>query len=283
MPTLPNNARLPHKLLTGLATLLLAGVGVAQPPGHVRRLPLDGAPNFRDIGGYATADGRHVRWGQVYRSGQLSQLTVKDYEYLARRGISTVCDFRRDDERRSDPTQWKGPNPPEIPLLPTPGRNGPTTMELLAKGAGAAEMVAFMRATYERIVVIYAPSYGAAFQRILNGTGPTLYHCSAGKDRTGVFSAMLLLFLGVPRETAFADYLLSNDYAATAQQVNAAATGLKASPDAVRAVYMADRAYLDAALQTIERDFRSLDNYRRTELRLSDQDLVRLKVRLLEK
>ena len=269
-------------LLAALTTVLLANLAVAQPAGNLRRLPLDGAPNFRDLGGYPTTDGRHVRWGQVYRSSHLAKLTATDFEYLARLDISAVCDFRREDERQSAPTRWHGPNAPEILLPPTPHRDGPTTLERLANGAGASEMTDHMHEVYERMVVAYAPSYRIALRRILDSDRPTLYHCTAGKDRTGVFTALLLLFLGVPRETVFADYLLSNDYVATARQVDAAAAEMKTTPDAVRAVFVADRAYLEAALQAIDRNFHSLDHYRRTELGLSDQDLARLKSRLLE-
>ena len=271
-----------RRVLAALATVLAATLAAAQPAGNLRRLPLEGAPNFRDLGGYATTDGRHVRWGQVYRSSDLAKLTTRDFEYLARLGISVVCDFRRQDERRSAPTLWLGPNAPEILLPPTPDRDGPDTLERLAAGASTSEMTAFMLDTYERMVAAYAPSYRIALRRILDSDRPTLYHCTAGKDRTGLFSALLLLLLGVPRETVFADYLLSNDYVATARQVDAAATQMKTTPEAVRAVFVADRAYLESALQAIDRNFHSLDHYRRTELGLSDQHLARLKLRLLE-
>jgi len=263
-----------------LATALFAVVAPAQRAADVRRLPLEGAPNFRDLGGYATGDGKHVRWGQVYRSGHLAQLTEKDYKYLAGLGIRTVCDFRNDVERQVNPTHWQGPNPPEILSLPAlkPGRSG----REVGAGASPAEVAANMHAIYERIVVESGSSYRAVLQRILHGSGPTLLHCSAGKDRTGAFSAVLLLLLGAPRETVFEDYLLTNRYVGTPEQVAATAGGLKASPEGVRALLIADRGYLETALQAIDRKFGSLDNYRRTELGLSDQDLARLKARLLE-
>src|ERR1051325_5189508 len=75
---------------------------------------LEGASNFRDIGGYQTADGRHVRKGLVYRSNQLSSLTARDYEKLNALGIKLVCDFRTDGERRRQPTQWQGGPAPEM-------------------------------------------------------------------------------------------------------------------------------------------------------------------------
>src|SRR5262245_19920780 len=112
-----------HRIDTATFTLLLAlglnplGVGGAQtavssvqssPRSGERHIALEGAPNFRDLGGYATADGRHVRWNRIYRSGELSRLTDADYERLAQLRIAVVCDFRRDSERSAAPTTWRG-------------------------------------------------------------------------------------------------------------------------------------------------------------------------------
>jgi protein-tyrosine phosphatase len=265
-----------------IAVVLLTGLVIAQGQDKVRHLPLSGAPNFRDLGGYATTDGHHTRWGLVYRSGELSQLTAKDYEFVARLGITAVCDLRREDERTAAPTHWPGSNAPAILTMPTPARFGPTTRELLLKGMNETDMKARMRSVYEQMVVGYAPAFRDTLHRILDTAGPTLYHCSAGKDRTGVLSALLLSFLGVPRETVFQDYLLSDVYFDTAPRVDAMARELHASRAAVRAALTADRTYLEAAFMAIDRNYQSLDNYRRAELRLSDQDLLRLKARLLE-
>jgi protein-tyrosine phosphatase len=269
--------------LVALVIALASASALAQSADHVRRLPLQGAPNVRDIGGYATSNGKHVKWRQVYRAGALARLTDRDYEYLAGLGIAVVCDFRRDDERRAAPTEWRGPNPPEILALPgVPGPPVTGARDLLASGAGAEAVAASLRASYERYPESFASSYGTTLQRIINGSGPTLYHCSAGKDRTGLFSALLLTFLGVPRETVFEDYLLTNTYIGTADRIAATAKDLKASPEAARPLLIADRSYLEAAFHTIDRTYGSLDNYRRTALKLSDQDLERLKARLLE-
>src|SRR6267378_5563868 len=77
----------------------------------VRRLPLEGAKNFRDLGGYRTSDGHYVRWGLVYRSGYLADLTKQDYQYLRGLGIRLVCDVRAEGERMRSPTNWVGDSP----------------------------------------------------------------------------------------------------------------------------------------------------------------------------
>src|SRR5882672_4970576 len=99
----------------------IAGVGrVVQQATAVREHVsiLEGAANFRDIGGYATADGRHVRRGVVYRSNQLSDLTADDYRRLSALGIKLVCDFRTDGERHRSPTRWQGEAAPEMMHAP---------------------------------------------------------------------------------------------------------------------------------------------------------------------
>ena len=73
----------------------------------VRLLPLEGGRNFRDIGGYQTADGQHVKWGHVFRSGVMHELTDDDYDYLEQLGIRTVCDYRSEEERTNEPTDWR--------------------------------------------------------------------------------------------------------------------------------------------------------------------------------
>ncbi|HYL83158.1 MAG TPA: tyrosine-protein phosphatase, partial [Candidatus Angelobacter sp.] len=96
---------------TGRAYFHLTTAGGRTRVLSIRRLPLEGQDNFRDLGGYRTVDGRYVRWGRLYRSGQLANLTERDYEYLQPLGIRLVCDFRTDDERRRNATHWRGESP----------------------------------------------------------------------------------------------------------------------------------------------------------------------------
>ena len=192
-----------NAVLTGLIAVLLVVPGAAQRLGVDRHVSLEGARNFRDIGGYATSDGRRVRRGLLFRSDALAQLTESDYQALARLNIETVCDFRQDWEKQRAPTRWPGRNAPELLSLPNPAQAGPSYLELLANGATAADMAAYMLRGYETNVAEYAPSYAATLRRIVNSDRPVLYHCTAGKDRTGLFTALLLSFLGVPRSIYF--------------------------------------------------------------------------------
>ena len=256
----------------------------AQPASRERRVTLSGANNLRDLGGYATSDGRRVRWGQVYRSDQLAQLTDQDYEQIARLGIATVCDFRRDDERQRAPTRWRGSNPPEILLRLTPPPSDaplPDPTGTLTRGGSAEQVADAMRASYASNVTVLATTYGLVFKRILH-EGPTLVHCTAGKDRTGIFSAIFLLLVGVPQATVEDDYLLSNTYYGTDARIESMARAMKTTPEAARALLGVDLSYLRAALAEIATRYGSIDEYRRTMLGLSDDDLTALKAKVLE-
>ena len=273
-----------------LMLALLAALVVDAPPpggqsaGRERRVTLTGLTNLRDLGGYTTSDAKRVRWGLVYRSDQLAQLTDEGFAELAQRGITTICDLRRDDERRRAPTQWRGTVAPETLLrLPPPptDQTVPDPVGAATPGSSADEVAATMRASYASNVTALAATYGVIFKRILDGQR-VLVHCTAGKDRTGIFSALFLRLVGVPVEPVEQDYLLSNTYYGTDERIAGLARSLKTSPDSARALLGVDLSYLRAAFEEIEQRYTSLDNYRRTMLGLSDDDLKLLKERVLE-
>jgi protein-tyrosine phosphatase len=256
----------------------------------IRRLPLEGAKNFRDLGGYRAADGRYVRWGRVYRSNHLVNLTASDSAYLNALGIRLVCDVRSDGERARAPDHWTG-NAPEFFSVPI-GSNlitSPTGEDLKRRVATinseAKESVrAYGYATE------YAGQYAKILRRIAAGDLPVVEHCTAGKDRTGVFSAILLTALGVPRETVVQDYLLSNQYLLSPDTIETTtadlqrAFGLAEPPDisTVRTIMTSRPETLDATLDKIIKTYGSFDNYLRDALKLSDSDLALLRQRLLE-
>lgn len=181
-----------------------------------RRLPLKGADNFRDLGGYLTREGRRVRWGRLYRSDDLSSLTASDLKYLSRIGVRLVCDFRTERERESKPDKLVASE--DVALLGFPiEQEGVDPVEIrnkiLTGGITRLGMEHTMRAAYRAFVEEHAGVWAELLRRLADPSSlPTLVHCTAGKDRTGFAAALVLLTLGVPRETVFEDYLLSNRY-----------------------------------------------------------------------
>jgi protein-tyrosine phosphatase len=300
----PDQIDSPKPLLTILKTP--AEVSVPDLPGRVyfhlkpaagssrvvslRRLPLEGARNFRDLGGYRTSDGHYVRWGLVYRSNHLVNLTAKDSDYLNRLGIRLVCDVRSDGERARAPDHWTGDGP-EFFSVPI-GSNlitAPTVDDLKRRVAAINSETKDSVRAYD-YAIEYAGQYGKILRRIAAGDLPAVEHCTAGKDRTGVFSAILLTALGVPRDTVVQDYLLSNLYLLAPDAIaNTAADlqlafGLPEPPDisTVRTIMTARPETLEATLDKIAKTYGSFDIYLRDALKLSDSDLALIRQRLLE-
>jgi protein-tyrosine phosphatase len=254
----------------------------------VRRLPLDGAKNFRDLGGYRSAEGQYVRWGLVYRSGYLADLTRQDYEYLSGLGIRLVCDVRADGERMRSPTNWVGG--PEFLSVPIgPNRDGTITAEDLKRRVTAANDPNKVLAAYD-FAIKDAEQYGKIVHRIVAGDLPAVEHCTSGKDRTGVFSAILLTALGVPREAVVQDYLLTEHYLLAPDSFESTRAQLQkifglAEPldDAsVKAIIALRPQTLEATFDNINKTYGSFDAYLHDAVKLSDADRTILRQRLLE-
>ncbi|QPC83339.1 tyrosine-protein phosphatase [Phototrophicus methaneseepsis] len=177
-----------------------------------RILALEGAINFRDLGGYQTADGRQTRWGRVYRAASLSRLTDADLAHLASLGVRMVCDLRTHDEISSEPDLTPtGAVYKHMPLKQADGSDsGAGTYRTLLDDLANVEKS--MTTSYlSHMVDDNAPLYGELLSLIADVENqPFIFHCTAGKDRTGIGSALLLLALGVPEPTVVADYSLSN-------------------------------------------------------------------------
>ncbi|QJU59864.1 tyrosine-protein phosphatase [Sphingomonas sp. AP4-R1] len=249
---------------------------------HERALPLQGGQNFRDLGGYRTADGRTVRWGVLYRSGSMHFLTPADYAYLQKLGIRTVCDFRSTDERQSEPSNWPAKGAPHVLA-------DDYAMADLTGGIGfkpgamptAENAKATMAATYPQMLVRFNSQYRRMFGELLAGRVPLAFNCSAGKDRTGVAAALILSALGVPHDTVVEDYLLTNRYFDPQKVIRSPATTstewLKLPPDVLRAYMTADRAYIEAALKVVESHAGGTEGYFRDEMGLTKADLTKLR------
>jgi len=180
--------------------------------GLPRVIELQGCSNLRDLGGYRAADGRCLRMGRVFRGASLANLTDTDLVRFAALGIRTVCDLRGVNERGRAPSRLPHINTPEIVALPIEPRVGASLRDLLARNATKGEdMYAVLQTAYSAYAVEHLPRYRRLFELLLEGGRlPLLFHCSAGKDRTGFGAALLLTALGVPRETVMADYLATN-------------------------------------------------------------------------
>ena len=178
-----------------------------------RHVPLSGQPNFRDLGGYATADGRRVKWRAVYRSGELSQLTDGDVTKLGDLGIRTVVDLRSPEEVNA---RGEGRLPAGAELRPMPISSSDMFAKLIPmflRGDFSQVPPDLLDRVNRLLVRDFSSQYSGLLQTLLDAScRPLVFHCTQGKDRAGFGAAMVLSALGVPWETVLEDYLLSNHY-----------------------------------------------------------------------
>lgn len=228
-------------------------------------LPLEGGFNLRDMGGYATTDGRVVKRGVLYRSGMMSMLTEADERHLAALGIVTVCDLRRAGERERDPTRWCDSSELLYWSRDYSASSGVLSELLRGSDRTAEGMRATMLGLYREILVDHAPSYRFLFERLLGGHVPLLFNCSAGKDRTGVAAALILSVLGVPRDTIVEDYLLTNHYADFSRMMRRGNDMMEryrsVGPEVLKPLLAADADYLAAMFESLDRDHGGIDAY----------------------
>jgi protein-tyrosine phosphatase len=257
-----------------------------------RHPPLESGCNFRDFGGYDTRDGRRVRWGRLYRSGTLTQLSEPDRAAITALAIRAVCDLRRLDERQRHPDPEFG----DATRLhwDEPFETSPLREQAFAQSVGPSHARAAMIGMYSQMPVALATRVRGMFAGLLQGPGaPIILHCTAGKDRTGFAAALLLSALGVPRPTIFEDYVLTNQAVdLRSLMLGAVQSGLgittTAEPilalprEAQDAVLAADADYLEAAFSALEAGHGSIDTYLRSVLGVDDDARRQLARALLE-
>jgi protein-tyrosine phosphatase len=254
-----------------------------------RLIRLDGASNFRDLGGYPTEDGRHVRWGQLFRSDALADLSDADVRRVGELGIRLVCDFRGPSERTDAPDRLPADDPPKVALLEIHDERVDVAAIEETIRSGQFEGVDFAQLLVDgnrAFVLEFSDRYAALFERLSDPANlPALVHCTGGKDRAGLASALILLALGVPEETVFSDFLLTNVY--TAAKIERTLTILRVAslfrrdPEAVRPLLEVRREYLQAAFDAIHERWGSFDAYLRDGLGVDDGERRALQERLL--
>jgi len=251
-----------------------------------RIVPLEGGHNFRDIGGYSTADGKCVRRGLVFRSGSMADLTLPDQERIAQLGVKVVCDFRSNRERENRPSRWPEPASIDLWTRDHDSSVGALLDAISVPGATAAAVRAKMIEIYHTLPYEQADSYSELFRRIATGPLPLVFHCSAGKDRTGIAAALLLTVLGVPRETVIEDYILTERFfEGLCRLVKTDPTSSRftaVDPSIWDPMLRADAAYIEATFDTLTQRHGSVGGYLREVLGIDDQLQSAVRLKLLE-
>jgi protein-tyrosine phosphatase len=237
---------------------------------------LQGATNFRDLGGHTGLDGRRVRQRRVYRSDHLAGLTADDLRTLQGLGVTHRIDFRGVAESAALPGEVAGITTLPLSIEPTVVQRVQALMAL-DQVPTEAETVELMCQTYRGFVREGAPVYARFFRHLIEQPTPLVFHCTAGKDRTGFAAALLLSALGVSRDDIVQDYLLTNQLYVRSPLVHA-----RGPAHVMDVLWGVQPAFLDAAFATIEQDFGSLPRYLEGATGLGPRELGQLRASLLE-
>ena len=271
------------KIMPLLLLLVFAGCAaqVSTTPG--KEIPLTGAVNVRDLGGYETVDGHKIKPQRLLRGAQLGHLTTADIQKLTKEEhLDQIVDFRTE----SEVAQLPDPEIKEVsylhdPIMKDTGQS--TSMQDFMANLSQLENPEsyLIQANQQFVTDPFArKGYRQFFDTLLaNETGATLWHCTASKDRAGFGTALVLSALGVPKETVVKDYLLSNDFREEENQKTLAQMkgADEKAREAMRALLEVRPSYIEAAFEQMEQDYGSVEGYLTKGLGLSQQDLQQLK------
>lgn len=246
-----------------------------------RAVALEGASNFRDLGGYPTQDGHHVKWGHLYRSADISKLTDADLQQLADRHIAVVCDLRGPDEIKKSPDRV----PAGATWLNMPAGSENTNAATAALlGAPATNRDSVMTAFYGRTDHLQA-KYKPMFDQLLAlpDDKALLFHCTAGKDRTGIGAALILSALGVGRNVILNDYTATNDYwKGNRKEVIEAMKKQGMDEKTIKSMLGANPAYLQNTFAAIDKQYGSMDKFLTKEMALTPEKRATLRSKFLD-
>jgi protein-tyrosine phosphatase len=250
--------------------------------GADRRVPFEGIQNFRDLGGYRTARGGIVRWGLVFRADALHGLSSGDLALYAELGMRTVYDLRRDVERDQRPNPVAS-RPLTVIGNPEGGRS--VAVATAAERLSVADGEQFLLDLYTGLVHNAAVRLGELYTGLAAPDGlPAVFHCHAGKDRTGIAAALLLDALGVDRRMVLDDYELTARYRRREHQETTFQRLLDAGmgPEAAAGVLSTPRWAMERALAELDHRYGGVEPYLTGPAGMAPADLATLRRRLVE-
>ncbi|MBC5648286.1 tyrosine-protein phosphatase [Christensenella tenuis] len=233
-------------------------------------LPLTGAHNVRDLGGYPTEDGKRTKYKAFLRGDSLNGLTGKDRAFLAEYGVTLVIDLRSSKETKMNPDHI---DKREMEYLNVPLLD--QIQSTLLKG----KMPDDMSEMYIGLVENSKDGLKEVFTRMVNERGVILYHCTAGKDRTGIITMLLLKLAGVADDTVLADYAISETYMKETferQRKMVEAAGIKA-PDYV---FRSKPEYMQKLMEHIAGKYGTAKGYLES-LGLSEEEIGTLEGKIV--
>jgi protein-tyrosine phosphatase len=229
--------------------------------GAERRLPFEGILNFRDLGGYRTAAGGRTRWGKVFRADSLHQLTPADQAQFEGLGLRVIYDLRTEPERQRQPTVVQAAPALRsvwLPLIAANQLDADSMRDRLKDGEQ------FLLDVYQGMVANSAPVFGALLSGLTRPDGlPAVFHCAAGKDRTGMTAAILLSVLGVSEHDVLQDYELTSQHRSEKRRVEIMGSleQLGLAPEIAAGLLSTPRWVMATVLDTIRSEYGSVEGY----------------------
>lgn len=243
--------------------------------------------NFRDIGGCKSSDGRVVKEGLFFRSANLVNLSKNDLQMLKDLNIKTIFDFRDESEILRSPSDIvENINYIRIPAMPQLKSNIAqlgSIKEMMENMFDKNNAFELLKEAYYNLPV-NNPAYKELVKLMQNDSNlPILMHCTAGKDRTGVGSAIILMILGVNRSSIVEDYLKSNQSAKDSiNEILSVQPELKNVPkDKLKYIFGVNETYINEVFKRIDTDFDSTEDYLLKEFNLTKDDIKNLQSKYL--
>lgn len=249
-----------------------------------RYIDIKGGYNIRDIGGYKTLDGGTIRWGKIFRAGLLTHIKDENDPLMISMNLKSICDFRSNEEQSNSPDCWYQLDQLRRYSLPiSDGRQDKFPWlkdELLEIGEGH-----HLYKANQSYVLQHSDKYRRFFELLLNVDNyPILFHCTAGKDRTGFATILLLSALGVDWNTIVEDYLLTNIYLAEFGEKISEMIAQKSTvpKEKIVTIFQANEIYLKGALVAIREQYGSIDQYMIEALGVGNEEISLLRHILIE-
>ncbi len=260
-----------------------------------RLIPIAGIKNLRDMGGYTSHSGATLKWGKLFRSGRPSELTAETHADMAALNIGTVIDFRSEKEKNNSPIVWNQHWQPNYKEVPIGGNAAAWVKELFEKLSTspfpAKELNDQFILAFQTIPIENISGLKALFDILIDDVQDNqaaLFHCTAGKDRTGIAGALIMKALGMHKDDIMADFLMTNEAIdLTASSIELAEwasekAGRAIDPAAVLPLVGVEESFLTAAYNIIDEKFGSMDQYLEKAMGLSPDRLDRLQELLIE-